>query len=262
RRHRHHGRVAVDAVLRPHIPVGAFHRARRHRGGGQAGDEEPLSPAAPRAAALPAAWPHRHADPAFGGRAEALRHDLHHDARRAGHGDGAHLHLHPACRLSRLRSRGGVRAGDPAAPAHDPPEPALHPYLLPGDPVMVSRPAARFAHLAGLVLVFVFAMFPFYWMVSSSFKDQADLLASPPMWLFEPTIKHYAEILADQKVTSAIVNSLIVAVSTTALAVLLGTPAAYALARFEFRGKSDLWFWFISNRMISPIVLALPVYLL
>ena len=43
---------------------------------------------------------------------------------------------------------------------------------------------------------------------------------------------------------------------------LLGTPAAYALARFDFRGKSDLWFWFISNRMVSPIVLALPVYLL
>ena len=43
---------------------------------------------------------------------------------------------------------------------------------------------------------------------------------------------------------------------------LLGAPAAYALARFEFRGKADLWFWFISNRMISPIVMALPVYLL
>ena len=37
---------------------------------------------------------------------------------------------------------------------------------------------------------------------------------------------------------------------------------AYALARFDFRGKQDLWFWFISNRMISPIVLALPIYLL
>ncbi len=43
---------------------------------------------------------------------------------------------------------------------------------------------------------------------------------------------------------------------------LLAAPAAYALARFEFRGKADLWFWFISNRMISPIVLALPVYLI
>ncbi len=55
----------------------------------------------------------------------------------------------------------------------------------------------------------------------------------------------------------AVGNSLIIATATTALAVLLGAPAAFALARYEFRGKSDLWFWFISNRMTSPIVLAL-----
>ena len=66
----------------------------------------------------------------------------------------------------------------------------------------------------------------------------------------------------DQKRHRGVLNSLIVATATTSLALLLGTPAAYALARFEFRGKGDLWFWFISNRMISPIVLALPVYLL
>jgi multiple sugar transport system permease protein len=46
------------------------------------------------------------------------------------------------------------------------------------------------------------------------------------------------------------------------LSILLGTPAAYALARFEFKGKEDLWFWFISNKMVSPIVLALPIFLI
>lgn len=120
----------------------------------------------------------------------------------------------------------------------------------------------RLPHLLALVAVFVFAGFPFYWMVSSSFKQQADLLASPPVWLFHPTWANYFAIFADQKVVDGVYNSLIVAVSTTVLAVVLGTPAAYALARFEFRGKADLWFWFISNRMISPIVLALPIYLL
>ncbi len=114
----------------------------------------------------------------------------------------------------------------------------------------------------GLLAIVVFALFPFYWMVSSSLKDQTDLLASPPVWLFEPTISHYVEVWADQKVTAGIINSLIVATWTTVAALALGTPAAYALARFQFRGKGELWFWFISNRMISPIVLALPVYLL
>jgi len=126
----------------------------------------------------------------------------------------------------------------------------------------MSLRLGRVLHLLGLVLVLAFTLFPFYWMVSSSLKTQADLLASPPVWLFTPTLDHYAEIFDDPKILSAVMHSLIVATSTTLLAVCLGAPAAYALARFEFRGKSDLWFWFISNRMISPIVLALPIYLL
>jgi multiple sugar transport system permease protein len=121
---------------------------------------------------------------------------------------------------------------------------------------------ATIAHAAGLVAVLAFALFPTYWMVTSSLKEQTELLASPPVWFFRPTLANYEDIFADTKVVTAVINSLIVASATTALSVLLGTPAAFALARFEFRGKADLWFWFISNRMISPIVLALPIYLL
>jgi multiple sugar transport system permease protein len=120
----------------------------------------------------------------------------------------------------------------------------------------------RLLHALGLLLVIAVALFPFYWMVTSSLKSQTDLLASPPVWWFTPTLDNYREIFADSHVTTAVLNSLLVATTTTLLAVILGTPAAYALARFEFRGKADLWFWFISNRFISPIVLALPVYLL
>jgi multiple sugar transport system permease protein len=122
--------------------------------------------------------------------------------------------------------------------------------------------SGRLPHALGLLLVIVVALFPFYWMVASSLKQQTDLLASPPVWLFTPTLANYRDIFADSKVTTAVLNSLLVATSTTLLAIMFGAPAAYALARFEFRGKADLWFWFISNRFISPIVLALPVYLL
>ncbi|QIB35244.1 carbohydrate ABC transporter permease [Ancylobacter pratisalsi] len=122
--------------------------------------------------------------------------------------------------------------------------------------------SGKLLHAVGLTAVVLFSLFPFYWMVAASFKTQADILASPPVWVFTPTLQNYADIFADTKVSGAIINSLIVATSSTVLAVLLGAPAAFALARYDFRGKSDLWFWFISNRMISPIVLALPVYLL
>ncbi len=130
-----------------------------------------------------------------------------------------------------------------------------------------SRPArARVRvslwHAIALIAIALVCVFPFYWMVTTSLKDQAVALASPPVWLFEPTLDHYRMVLGPKDVGPSLLNSIIVAVSTTALAILLGTPAAYALARFEFRGKSDLWFWFITNRMVSPIVLALPIFLL
>ena len=113
-----------------------------------------------------------------------------------------------------------------------------------------------------LALVLLFCVFPFYWMVTTSLKSQLLALESPPVWVFEPTFSNYAEALGGDGVARSLVNSLIIAVCTTALAVLLGCPAAYALARFDFRGKKELWFWFITNRMVSPIVLALPFFLI
>lgn len=113
-----------------------------------------------------------------------------------------------------------------------------------------------------LIVIAVFCVFPFYWMVTTSLKTQIVALESPPVWTFEPTLSNYWEVLLEDGVGRTLINSLIVAVSTTILAICLGLPAAYALARFEFRGKKDLWFWFITNRMVSPIVLALPFFLI
>jgi multiple sugar transport system permease protein len=113
-----------------------------------------------------------------------------------------------------------------------------------------------------LLIVFLTSVFPFYWMVTTSLKSQAGALAVPPVWVFTPTLSHYIDALFEHDVAHSLLNSLIVASSATFLSLLLGTPAAYALARFEFRGKEDLWFWFISNRMVSPVVLAVPFFLI
>jgi len=122
--------------------------------------------------------------------------------------------------------------------------------------------AARVLHAVGLFLTLLACVFPFYWMVATSLKSRVDILAAPPVWLFDPTLDNYREALLNQGVGPSLLNSLIVASCTTLVALLLGTPAAYALARFEFRGKRELWFWFITNRMVSPIVLALPFFLM
>jgi multiple sugar transport system permease protein len=112
-----------------------------------------------------------------------------------------------------------------------------------------------------LVVIFV-CVFPFYWMVSTSFKEQATILSPAPQFFFQPTLGNYTRAFEKFDIGASLVNSLIVALSTTAISLVLGAPAAYAIARFDFKGKRDLWFWFISNRMISPIVVALPFFLI
>jgi multiple sugar transport system permease protein len=124
------------------------------------------------------------------------------------------------------------------------------------------RPPPQIGHLLALLCVILFCLFPFYWMVTSSFKNQQDLLSPVPKFLFAPTIENYQRAVGKFDVVASLQNSLIVALCTTGLSLLLGTPAAYALARFDFKAKRDLWFWFITNRMISPIVLALPFFIL
>jgi multiple sugar transport system permease protein len=115
-----------------------------------------------------------------------------------------------------------------------------------------------------LLLLIIVILVPFYWMVSTGLKQQNDTFAIPPRILFTPTLEHFQLVLFGENsaVVTGLRNSLVVGIITTVLALILGTPAAYVLARFEFPGKRDLWFWFISNRFISPIVVALPFFLI
>jgi multiple sugar transport system permease protein len=124
-----------------------------------------------------------------------------------------------------------------------------------------SRLAAA-AQAAAILLLIGFILLPVYWMVSTSLKTTNQTFAIPPVFVFQPTLEHYREVFNETAVPGSLLNSLIIASAATLLAVVLGTPAAYALARFDFRGKADLWFWFISNRFLSPIVVAIPFFLL
>jgi multiple sugar transport system permease protein len=117
-------------------------------------------------------------------------------------------------------------------------------------------------HFLALLLVILVCVFPFYWMVTSSFKQQSAILASTPQFFFQPTLENYVNAFSKFDILKSLQNSLFVALVTVFISLVLGTPAAYAIARFEFKGKRDIWFWFISNRMLSPIVVALPFFLI
>jgi len=117
-------------------------------------------------------------------------------------------------------------------------------------------------HFLALLLVILVCVFPFYWMVTASFKHQSAILASTPQFFFQPTFENYVNAFSKFDILKSLQNSLFVALVTVLISLVLGTPAAYAIARFEFKAKQDIWFWFISNRMLSPIVVALPFFLI
>jgi multiple sugar transport system permease protein len=113
-----------------------------------------------------------------------------------------------------------------------------------------------------ILLYLGFLLLPLYWASVTSIKPQGDLLADPPVWWpSDPTRFHYTTALDSFNGWKGLENSLIVAGLTTVLALILGTAAAYSMARFRTGGK-HLAFWFLSQRLLLPIAVIIPVFLL
>ena len=111
------------------------------------------------------------------------------------------------------------------------------------------------------LVVLVFFLFPVYWLFITSIKSAGDIFARPPVWFpNEPNFRIFGILFKDGDVW-AIYNSLIIASVSTVVAMVLGTAAAYSLARFKTGGQS-LAIWIISQRMIPPIVIVFPIFLL
>jgi multiple sugar transport system permease protein len=114
-----------------------------------------------------------------------------------------------------------------------------------------------------MVVVVVIYIIPTYWVISTSFKVEADAFAIPPKWFFfTPTLQNYQTAFIDYGMLPNFKNSVIVTIGSTLLALALGTPAAYVLSRFNFKFRENLMFWFLSTRMAPPILVALPFFLI
>ncbi len=114
-------------------------------------------------------------------------------------------------------------------------------------------------HIVFLFALIVIILFPIFWAVLSSFKREVDMFATPPTIFFVPTIEHYINIFKEGAFLY-LGNSLIITILTSALAVSFGTLGGYAFGRYNFRGKSNLFFWTITNQFMIPIVLIVPYF--
>ncbi len=108
------------------------------------------------------------------------------------------------------------------------------------------------------------ALLPVYWLATISLKQPVDQFAVPPVWIsFTPTLEHFREILFARPFLTYVWNSIVVAGGSTLLALLLGAPAAYGLARFRLPHElhERLSFWILSTRMFPPIISIVPLFL-
>jgi len=104
-------------------------------------------------------------------------------------------------------------------------------------------------------------LFPVAWMVAMMFKPDDIMFARPTVWLFMPTLDHFTYVI-ESGFLGYLWQSFVLAGVSTLLVVLIGTPAAYAFARFELKARDDLFLFILGTRMAPPICLVIPFYLI
>jgi len=160
-----------------------------------------------------------------------------------------------------------------------------------------TEPSNRQKWFAGtLVVIYAFVtILPLLWIIATGFKSPSDAIAYPPKIVFQPTVEGYVNLFTtrtrvDQQTLSDLgepktwydrivrqydmvivgasrygerfFNSVIIGFGSTFFAIVLGTAAAYAFSRFKVPLKDDLLFFILSTRMMPPIAVAIPIFLM
>jgi len=161
----------------------------------------------------------------------------------------------------------------------------------------VTSPSAATKWGAGILVVgyALLTILPLLWIIATGFKSPSDAIAYPPRLVFEPTLEGYVNLLTTRtRATEAMLeaagepatwydrivrdqgmviagpsrfgerflNSVIIGFGSTVLCMILGTAAAYAFSRFRVPLKDDLLFFILSTRMMPPIAVAIPIFLM
>ena len=131
---------------------------------------------------------------------------------------------------------------------------------------MTSTRRRRLWTVARVILI-VLAMFitlvPVYWMVNTSLKAQVEVFTTPPtFWPENPTLDNYVNLFTRRHLGGYILNSILIVGSAVLLSLVIGSLAGYSLARFGSRLQQNLDFWVLAPRMIPPVALVVPLFLI
>lgn len=107
-----------------------------------------------------------------------------------------------------------------------------------------------------IVAILLYTLFPFYWAIISSLKTSQELVKTPPtFWPQSLTWENYKNVFQDDTFVKALRNSAIVSTSVVILSLLLGTVAAYAMARLKFRGRTIILYLILSMTMFPGVAI-------
>ena len=118
-----------------------------------------------------------------------------------------------------------------------------------------------------LIIMMLWVLFPFYWALLNSIKHPSDTFR-PGTWVpwltFKPTLDTWISNLSQREIRRALLNSTLISTGAATVSVTIGTLAAYALARFRFQRISNvsITMWFLSQRILPPVVVVLPFFLI
>lgn len=104
--------------------------------------------------------------------------------------------------------------------------------------------------------------FPIFWMLLTGFKTEVEAVSSPPSLIFEPTLENYGAVHQRADYVKFALNSVVISLGATLLALLLAIPASYAMAFFPTRHTRSTLLWMLSTKMLPPVGVLVPIYLI
>ena len=115
---------------------------------------------------------------------------------------------------------------------------------------------------AVLLVVALIILFPFFWMISTAFKPNTDIIKRPPIFLpSNPTFLHFRKVFLTVPYFRTLYNSLFVSGMTTLITVFFSTMVGYAIAKYRVVGLNVIFILILSGLMIPPFTIAIPLYI-
>lgn len=103
---------------------------------------------------------------------------------------------------------------------------------------------------------------PILWFLTIGFRPRTEIIVPEPIYWPTFSLDAWRLLMSDWPIARYLINSLLAVTGSVVIDLVLAIPAAYALSRYEFRGRDDIGFYILSTRMMAPAIVAVPIFFL